>query len=200
LTSRKSGAAHKQRAPVLAAQHAGEHVQSLGGRDLIDDLAPASHSRAARAGLVGGPDIAVRVKRGAVGSELQLGEHLLERAELGGRRDLRPDAAVAHRAIGGQSERGVAGARGLAHDQSVAARRDHRPVREQHVRGQHLDAAVGIDAHQLARRGVGEALQIEAELAHVRAPAGVHDHVVEVPFAVRGQVGMHGDLACGGAP
>jgi hypothetical protein len=71
--SAKSGAAHISSVRPVAAEHAGEDVQALGG----DDLASRGQAHAASAHLVGGPDVPFGVKRAAVGTELQLGRRLL---------------------------------------------------------------------------------------------------------------------------
>ena len=65
--------AHQQRPRVLAAEHAGKAVEACRSRDLVDDRAARSEPHAARANLVGRPDVAVGVERTAVGSERQAG-------------------------------------------------------------------------------------------------------------------------------
>jgi hypothetical protein len=77
LLGEVGGRAHQQRQAVVAAEHAGEDVQALGGEDLVDDLASRGQAHAASAHLVGGPDVPFGVKRAAVGTELQLGRRLL---------------------------------------------------------------------------------------------------------------------------
>ena len=59
--------AQQQRAAVLAAEHAGEDAEALGHRDLVDDLAAGRDPDAARADLVGRPDVPLGVERAAVG-------------------------------------------------------------------------------------------------------------------------------------
>jgi hypothetical protein len=49
--------AHEQGPAILAAERAGEAAESLGGVDLLHDLAPGGDADAARAGLVGRPDV-----------------------------------------------------------------------------------------------------------------------------------------------
>ena len=77
LCSAKSGAAHISSVRPVAAEHAGEDVEALGGGDLVDDLAARGQAHAASAHLVGGPDVPFGVKRAAVGTELQLGQRPL---------------------------------------------------------------------------------------------------------------------------
>ena len=126
--------ADQQRAAVVAAEHAGEEVQALGRRDLVDDLAAGSQAHAPCADLVGRPDVPLGVQRAAVGTELQLPQRLGERGELGGGRDLRPDAAVGQRAVVLDRERRVAGAGRLADDERRRVGGDHRAVGEEQLR------------------------------------------------------------------
>src|SRR5215470_451531 len=56
-------------------------------------------------------------------------------------------------------------------------------------------AAVRVDAQQPARRDVGAAHQVEAEIADVGASSRVHHHLIRVPADMAGQVCVHDQLA-----
>jgi hypothetical protein len=76
--------AHQDGAAVLATQHAGEHVESVGSRHLLDDLPARGDAAAAGVHLVGGPDVLLGVESAAVRPEAELAQRLLERSELRG--------------------------------------------------------------------------------------------------------------------
>jgi hypothetical protein len=75
--------AHEQRPAVVAAEHAGEEVQAVRGEDLVDDCPARGQAHAARAHLVGRPDVSVGVQGAAVGPDLQLAQCLCERVSSG---------------------------------------------------------------------------------------------------------------------
>ena len=165
--------ADEQRAPVVAAQHAGERALVSGGDLLHDALALAGpHDRLHG---VGHPDGAFGVGADAVGGDGDLPEHLLGRRGSWAARPNYHPVAPSTACRRGRCAKALSRCPNDSATTSVlpsttdrSGTRAHRPPRWPSRRGPPGRARLAL----LRRR------HVESEVAHVGAPGGVDHHVV----------------------
>ena len=168
----------QQRAPVFAAQHAGD--RGVFGRDAFEHLTPFAHPQAFARSRRGEPDRALGIEADAVGR---------------GRTQVGPDATPRQAAVGGDIEGRQAVRRRLGDDEGAAIERERGAVGKHHVGGHRSSPAVGHDEDQRRRlqRGLGK--QVEAEMADIGAAFRVDPHIVAMKARQRAQVGMGDECA-----
>ena len=141
------------------------------------------------------PPSSTRTHSRVVGDATQIPFGGVEADTVGYRalRQLCPHAPTGQRAVVGNVERSETPCITLADDERPSIRRDDRAVGKSHVVGDDAGAAVGVYANQFRRFEGAAAVQIEAEVADVRAAESVDHHVVAMETRERRQIGNAGE-------